>query len=46
MDIANLHKPALSNTSGQEVPIHVSDILMQFVCWLINESQNPLFNCD
>lgn len=30
----------------KKVPIHVSEVLMQFVHWLINESQNPPFNSN
>lgn len=44
MDITDLYKPSLPSSSGQKVPIHMSDVLMQFVHWLKNESQNPPFN--
>lgn len=46
MDITKLYKPSLSSSSGQKVPIPLSDVLMQFVHWLINESQNPPFNIN
>lgn len=30
MDITDLYKPSLSSSSGQKVPIQMSDVLMQF----------------